>query len=457
MRPEVTTASVTPVRVRSTGDRRRARIIAVGGGKGGVGKSLVAANLAVALAQAGQRVVLVDADLGSANQHTLFGISRPLEGLAAVLDGRAASLGATLCATEVPRLSLVAGTFATLGAANITHAEKRKLLRKIAELDADVLVVDVGAGVSFNVLDFFDLGHQRVVVVTPQLTSIQNAYSFLKSSVIRVLSQRAGREEPVELLESCMGGSGNETGRVGDMIARIRAQSPAFARTVEERLAEMRVYLVGNQVFEPGEANIFASVARMMQDYLCVNVTVLGHLRASRAVHDSVARRRPHLVLSSDASAVTMRSMAAALLASEAPGDLLGEEPSSSAPLPPVDESEALLHAMPHLRRFPRYGVRWTGRIVRPGEVVPVQVLDVSKAGSSLQTRAPLAVGESWTLQIDDLPDVPGITAIVRYVLTLEQRVGIEFEGLDAALAARLVAAAWPGGPSEAMEQRLSL
>jgi flagellar biosynthesis protein FlhG len=455
MRPEVTTASVTPVRVRSTGDRRRARIIAVGGGKGGVGKSLVAANLAVALAQAGQRVILVDADLGSANQHTLFGISRPIEGLVAVLDGRAPSLGATLCATEVPGLSLVAGTFATLGAANITHAEKKKLLRKVSELDADVLVVDVGAGVSFNVLDFFDLGHQRVVVVTPQLTSIQNAYSFLKSSVMRVLGQRAGREEPVELLHSCMGGAGNETGRVGDMVARIRAQDPTFARTVEERLAEMRVYLVGNQVFEPGEANIFASVARMMQDYLCVNVTVLGHLRASRAVHDSVARRRPHLVLSSDASAVTIRSMAAALLAAEAPGDLLNDGPT--APLPPVDESEALLHAMPHLRRFPRYGVRWAGRIVRPGEVVPVQVLDVSKVGGSLETRAPLAVGETWTLQLDAFPDVAGIAAVVRYVLPMEQRVGVEFEGLDAAIAARLVAAAWPGGPSEAMEQRLSL
>jgi flagellar biosynthesis protein FlhG len=455
MRPEVTTASVNPVRVRSTGDRRRARIIAVGGGKGGVGKSLVAANLAVALAQAGQRVILVDADLGSANQHTLFGISRPMEGLAAVLDGRAASLGATLCATEVPGLSLVAGTFATMGAANITHAEKKKLLRKVSELDADVLVVDVGAGVSFNVLDFFDLGHQRVVVVTPQLTSIQNAYSFLKSSVIRVLGQRSGRDEPVELLDSCMGDPASETGRVGDMIARIRAQDPAFARAVEQRLAEMRVYLVGNQVFEPGEANIFASVARMMQDYLSVSVTVLGHLRASRAVHDSVARRRPHLVLSSDATAVTLRNMAAALLASETPGDLLGDEPT--APLPPVNVSEALLHAMPHLRRFPRYGVRWTGRIVRPGEVVPVQILDVSRVGSSLQTRAPLAVGETWTLELDDLPDLGGITAVVRYVLPAEQRVGVEFEALDAVVAARLVATAWPGGPSEAIEQRLSL
>ena len=450
MRPEVTTASAT--RARTASERKRPRIITVGGGKGGVGKSLVAANIAVALAQAGKRVILIDADLGSANQHTLFGISRPVEGLTAVLDGRAPALEATLCATEVPNLALVAGTFATLGAANITHAEKRKLVRKIHELEADVLLIDGGAGVSFNVLDFFDLGHQRIVVVTPQLTSIQNAYSFLKSSVMRVLGQRAGREEPVELLTSCM--EGQQTGRVGDMVASIRAQSPSFARSIEEQLGQMRIYLVGNQVYEPGEANIFGSVARMMQDFLSVEVTVLGHLRASRAMHDSVARRRPHLVLTADATAATFRRMAETLWAVEPPVARVVDP--SAEPRPPVDESEALLHALPYLRRYPRYGVRWTAQLTRGDRRLGVGVLDVSKAGAALQTHERLFVGDVWTLAIDNLPEVPPISATVRYVRSGDRRVGVGFEGLDPAVAERMVAAAWPGG-AHVEEPRLSL
>lgn len=167
-------------------DTTGARVISFGGGKGGVGKSMLAGNVAVALAQSGLEVILVDADLGAANQHTLFGVDRPRKGLQDFLDRQVESLAEAASETQVPKLRLVVGTGAVPNAANIHHAQKLKLMRHIRGAEADVVVVDVGAGSSHNTVDFFDLGDARVLVATAQLTSIQNAYAFLKAAVLRL-------------------------------------------------------------------------------------------------------------------------------------------------------------------------------------------------------------------------------------------------------------------------------
>src|ERR1041384_7907896 len=105
------------------------RIITVGGGKGGVGKSIVASNLAVAIAQTGLPVVLADLDLGAANQHLLFGLDQRTPGVRTLLEGKASGLKDALVPTDVPNLSLLAGTGAIVGAANISHQSKLKLIR----------------------------------------------------------------------------------------------------------------------------------------------------------------------------------------------------------------------------------------------------------------------------------------------------------------------------------------
>src|SRR3569623_293635 len=151
------------------------RFITIGGGKGGVGKSLVASNLAMAMAQAGSRVVLVDCDLGAANQHELFGIDRRLLGNLGQLVKKISSLEEGLTPPQHPNQHQVAGTGASVGAANINHGEKQRIIRRLRALKADVVIVDVGAGVSCNVLDFFEIGGQRLLVITPQVTSIQTA------------------------------------------------------------------------------------------------------------------------------------------------------------------------------------------------------------------------------------------------------------------------------------------
>ncbi len=293
----------------------QARIISIGGGKGGVGKSVVAANVAVAMAEKGVRVVLADLDLGAANQHLLLGVDRPRPGISALLSPDITDVSQALSATPVANLSLLSGTGASVGAANITHAEKLRILRKLRTLPADVVIVDVGAGVGYNVLDFFELGTQRVVVVTPQVTSIHDAYAFLKGAVLRTLRHQAKKTTEIELLKAAE--ASTEGDKVTDLLARIRSRDREFGDKVMETLRRFPAYLVGNQVSNPAQAGVFGSVSKMMQDYLGITVPILGWLRASTKISDSINKRQPLTLGGSGEDARTLRGIADALLVEE--------------------------------------------------------------------------------------------------------------------------------------------
>jgi flagellar biosynthesis protein FlhG len=322
-------------------DNSPKRFITIGGGKGGVGKSIVASNLALAIAQTGSRVVLVDCDLGAANQHVLFGVDRPKPGIQGLLDRKIDSLEEGLTPTPHPNLHLVAGTGAAMGAANINHGEKQRIIRRIRSIDADVVMIDVGAGVSFNVLDFFEIGTQRLLVVTPQVTSIQTAYSFLKGSVLRTLHHHAEKASELELLAPASKSGENE--KVSQILARVREQSPDLADSIDHILSRFGAQLVGNQVFESSQNGIFHAITRMIQSFLGITVPILGTIHASRRIRESVNLRKPMLLgAQADDDTRAFHQMAEALLAEDiAIDDLLTEDSarhSVGTPGPPGPE-----------------------------------------------------------------------------------------------------------------------
>ncbi|HTN54127.1 MAG TPA: MinD/ParA family protein [Anaeromyxobacter sp.] len=162
------------------------RVIAVTSGKGGVGKTHVAANLAVLAARSGRRVLLVDADLGLANADIVLGIV-PNRHLGHLLDGTASAEDVL---TEGPRGVRVLGASSGIQAlTQLTDEQKRTLVSAFDPLDRrfDLVLVDCGAGIGDNVIFFAGAAQEALLVVTPEPTSLSDAYATVK-----VLSQQAG-------------------------------------------------------------------------------------------------------------------------------------------------------------------------------------------------------------------------------------------------------------------------
>jgi flagellar biosynthesis protein FlhG len=163
----------------SSSTSRYARVIAVTSGKGGVGKTTITVNLAIAFAKLGQRVAIFDADLGLANVHILLGVRPRFNLLHLIHDGF--TLEDILFEGPLG-IRLVSGGQGVRELANLTHEQRRGLLRNLDQLerDVDVLLVDTGAGISENVLRFATYADEVIVVTTPNVASTVDAYSIVK-------------------------------------------------------------------------------------------------------------------------------------------------------------------------------------------------------------------------------------------------------------------------------------
>ena len=150
-------------------------------------------------------------------------------------------------------------------------------------------------------------------MVTPQVTSIQTAYSFLKGAVLRTLRHHAEKTSELELLEPAIASKENE--KVSRLLARLREENPAFGEAVFRILGRFGAQIVGNQVSEPNQAGIFHAVSRMIHDFLGISVPILGYVGISRRIRESINQRRPMLLGNQiDENTKVFRQMAEALL-----------------------------------------------------------------------------------------------------------------------------------------------
>jgi flagellar biosynthesis protein FlhG len=266
----------------------------VGGGKGGVGKSVVASSLAAAIAGTGRRCAVIDADLGGANLHTLLGVSRPRRTLSHLLTGEVASLAELMVPTSVPNLWLVSGDQALLEMANPKHSQKEMLLRHIRALDVDDVVLDLGAGSAFNVLDFFLLARRRLVVVTPEPTAIENAEHFLKAALYRSLQVVAKRPDVgAAILRLRKDRRGWRVRSARELIALVREMDPPAAKLLEERAQAFMPLLLVNQVQTAEHRRVGPQLVATCRDRLGVSIDFGGSLDSDPNVAAAVAQQQP--------------------------------------------------------------------------------------------------------------------------------------------------------------------
>jgi flagellar biosynthesis protein FlhG len=298
---------------------RRRRIVAVGGGKGGIGKSLVSANMGIALARAGHRVTLVDVDLGGANLHTCLGINQPKGTLSDVVT-RGTRLEALAAPTGIENLSLVSGAGDALDAANPRAQVRARLVEQLQTLDTDYLVLDLGAGTSLHTIDFFLLADHGVLVLLPEPTSVENAYRFLKAALFRRLQQTAQALGVAHLAEAALGSAGSAMRTPAEVVKAVAESHPDAAAQLERSLRDFRVKLVVNQVRSPADQSVGRAVVAAWKKFFGLDMDYLGAIAYDDAAWQTVRKRRPLLLDATDSAAATgMVGVAEALVALDRP------------------------------------------------------------------------------------------------------------------------------------------
>lgn len=260
---------------------RKTKLIAIGGGKGGVGKSLISASMGIALATMGKQVVAVDMDLGGADLHFALGLRNVSRSLNDFLDRKFESLEEVRLNTAYRNLSLIATDSSRLGSANIKYALKEKVLRHLGKLDCDVVLIDLGAEVSFNVLDFFLAADSRYVVTSPEPTSVLEAYGLVKLSLYRKIKHFAGELIPPaselgELVQDFLFEKENDNNgkprNVWQLIDHFGQTDPELHDKLLRILWQYNIELVINMSEKPRDFVIAQTFTKLCQDNLALNV-----------------------------------------------------------------------------------------------------------------------------------------------------------------------------------------
>jgi len=275
----------------------KAEIWAIGGGKGGTGKTLLAANLGIYLAKKGRQVVLVDADLGCANLHTSLGIAYPQATLSDLLKGRIKRIREAVSDTGIRNLRLISGAQDILEIANPKYSQKMRIIKQIQELEVDYIILDLGAGTTFNVLDFFLIADQGIVAVLPEPTSIENVYRFIKSAFYRKF-KKVAKEAPVRELIAAAMDQKNERGLKTpyDLIEEVNRMNGTVGHELQDQMYSFKPKLVVNQVRSRDDITLGFSMRSSCSRYFGITVSYAGYIEFDDAAWQAGKKKRPLLL-----------------------------------------------------------------------------------------------------------------------------------------------------------------
>lgn len=268
-------------------------IWAVGGGKGGTGKSLVSNGLGTRLAERGHKVILVDTDFGGPNQHSYCGIRKPATSLLQFFENRT-PLAELVLKTKVEGLHLIPGNFNSQNTDNLTVAQKQKLFRHLKTLQADHLILDLGAGTQYDTLDTFLLATIQVAVVAPDALSTENFYLFLKNLKFRqlnsVLSSLGLRDRAREIWKNR---SDYGISSTKELVSYLRNLSEPFSVQFDQEQQKLRIHVVLNQVREYRQTEVGQVVTSAVNKFFHIPAAYAGHVRYDKDLWQHLGQDAP--------------------------------------------------------------------------------------------------------------------------------------------------------------------
>lgn len=301
--------------------RRSPRMLPVGGGKGGVGKSFVVANLAVVLARSGRRVIAVDGDLEGANLHTCLGVPEPKTSLADFVAHRVEDLEKLLIETPIPNLQLIAATHGNLATPQPNRSRRIQLMRSLRQLPADFVLFDLGAGTHSAVMDYFMISEDGLVVIAPEPTSVENAYSFIRAAFYRRLRLAMVSHDMRNVVALAMD-QHNERGirTPLDLLHEIEAHDPEEGRRFTETMRAFRPRIVINGASTAEDVKLGFAVRTVCRKFFGIESEYIGYVNHDEKARQAIRVRRPVVDLYPRSDSAIYLSRIARKLLAEADG-----------------------------------------------------------------------------------------------------------------------------------------
>jgi flagellar biosynthesis protein FlhG len=278
------------------------RVVAIAGGKGGVGKSLVAANVGIFLATLGKRVILVDAAFGTANLHIFAGVPRPSRSLSEALVADGPRLAELAVPTYVPGVKLIAAVNDPPWVGEPAAAMVSILAAQLHDLPADWVVVDLGPGISGPTLELFLTADVQVIIAVPDPTSIELMHRFSKAAFLRSLERRGLAHLANGVTRDPRQLEGGAASALEVYLAAVNqrglasAEASAELHALREAILGFSPHLVINSARSKSDMELGRAVASVARRRLGTPIRYLGHLEYDEAVWASTRRRRPLLI-----------------------------------------------------------------------------------------------------------------------------------------------------------------
>ncbi len=305
-------------------------VLAVGGGRGGVGKSTLAVNLAVYFAQLGRAVILVDADPSGAELHTHFGMSQSHFD-PRVEDGIDVELRTV--PTPVPGLSLMPQLYNTGSSSPVRPGRKAMWAKRLRHQEADYVIVDLGSGTAPATLDLFLSADIGLCVTAPDPPAVEATYRFARALFLRRLRRTLVKDRfKLRMVDRVLGELLPLPSPL-DVVHALARYETSLAELAAGELGQLRPRLVVNGIRLRQDNELGSAMCEMARRYLGIELDHVGHIEQDDSVWLSVVRRRPILLDSpTSKSARNLERIARRVMALGATRDA----PRSALPKPPI-------------------------------------------------------------------------------------------------------------------------
>jgi len=261
------------------------KIISVGGGKGGVGKSFFSANIGALLAMIGKKTLVVDLDTGGPNLHSFYAIINPDTGVQDFFDQKK-KLENCIIKTNVSRLSLLTSKNCREDIGNLPYSQRKILLSSLKYLKYDYILLDLGAGVNKNMIDFFLLADFPFVVFTEDPLSMENAFRF----VHRVYIQKIKNKIPVKKLNKYCDSLFKKGGTIRpvEILRELESKDEEYYKKVKFTLDSFNIFIVSNK---SSSKTLGMNIENFYRKFFGENISFLGNIPYSKNAEKAILKR----------------------------------------------------------------------------------------------------------------------------------------------------------------------